>query len=87
MIEKLKELEFKCSKADPCLLYKENDDGMVIICVYVDDILIVGSQQSIEAAVRDLKTNFTVKRVGALQEYVGCTVLRSRREKNLQFSR
>ena len=85
LIEKLKELEFKRSKADPCLLYRENDDGMVIICVYVDDILIVGSQQSIEATVRDLKTKFTVKRVGALQEYVGCTVLRSGREKRVQF--
>ncbi len=32
---------------------------------------------------RDLKTKF--KRVGALQEYVGCTVLRSGREKKVQL--
>ena len=85
LIENLRELEFKRSKADPCLLYRENNDGMIIICIYVDDILIVGSQSSIEAAVQDLKTKFTVKRVGTLQEYVGCTVLRSGREKKVQY--
>ena len=50
LIEKVKELDFERSYADHCLLFQENENGIVILFIYVDDILIVGSRRGIEAA-------------------------------------
>ena len=84
-IDKLKELDFESSYSDPCLLFRENEDGIVILCIYVDDILIVGSSRGIEAAKRDLASRFSVKPIGKLQEYIGFKVIRAGRERRLLF--
>ena len=39
---------FTVSPADPCLLFKENDLGLCIIIMYVDDMLIIGKKEQIE---------------------------------------
>ena len=36
----LEELGFKASRADPCLYKKETKEGPIVICVWVDDILV-----------------------------------------------
>ena len=33
---------FQVSPADPCMLFKENELGVCIIIMYVDDMLIIG---------------------------------------------
>ena len=33
---------FKSSEADPCLVYKEDQRGVCIMLIYIDDMLIVG---------------------------------------------
>ena len=33
---------FKLSNADPCMLYKEDEKGVCIIIIYIDDMLIIG---------------------------------------------
>ena len=35
---------FQVSPADPCLLFKENELGICIIIMYVDDMLIIGKR-------------------------------------------
>ena len=35
---------FKVSPADPCMLFKENELGVCIIIMYVDDMLIIGKK-------------------------------------------
>ena len=35
---------FKMSPADPCMLFKENELGVCIILMYVDDMLIIGKK-------------------------------------------
>ena len=39
---KKKPFGFQVSPADPCLLFKENELGVHIIIIYVDDMLIIG---------------------------------------------
>ena len=39
---------FTVSPADPCLLFKENNLGICIIIMYVDDMLIIGKKEKIE---------------------------------------
>ena len=38
----IEELNFKKSLAEPCLLMRENELGVVIFCICVDDILCIG---------------------------------------------
>ena len=39
---------FKVSPADPCMLFKENELGVCIIIMYVDDMLIFGRKEWIQ---------------------------------------
>jgi Reverse transcriptase (RNA-dependent DNA polymerase) len=80
MIEKL---EFVKSEIDPCLLMREDDDGTVLLGLYVDDILMVGNIEAIEKAVKDLKNQYTIKDLGTIKEYVGVTVSKESKEISL----
>ena len=37
---------FKINKCDMCVYVKNTDKGYVIICLYLDDMLIIGSNQN-----------------------------------------
>ena len=39
---------FTVSPADPCMLLKENELGICIIIMYVDDMLIIGKNEQIQ---------------------------------------
>ena len=41
---------FKISEADPCLLYRENNLGICMIIIYVDDMMVIGHIESITDA-------------------------------------
>ena len=69
------DLGLKCFELDTCLLYKKSALGVVIICVYVDDMLMIGNQHAIDEVVEGLKKKFSLKILGKLEEYVGCKVL------------
>ena len=74
-IQKLEEeLQFARSKVDACLLYKKDDKGTVILCIYVDDACIFGNVEAVQKAKKDISDLFKVKDVGDLIEYVGVTV-------------
>ena len=49
---------FTVSPADPCLLFKENNLGICIIIMYVDDMLIIGKKEQIEDFASKMKKNF-----------------------------
>ena len=36
---------FTVSPADPCMLFKENNLGVCIIIMYVDDMLVIGKKE------------------------------------------
>ena len=39
---------FQVSPANPCMLFKENELGVCIIIMYVDDMLIIGKKEQIQ---------------------------------------
>ena len=49
---------FQVSPADPCMLFKENELGVCIIIMYVDDILIIGKKEQIQEFATKYKRNF-----------------------------
>ena len=63
---------FQVSPADPCLLFKENELGICIIIMYVDDMLIIGRKKQIEDFATKIQKVFSVKIQHNLADYLGC---------------
>ena len=63
---------FHVSPADPCMLFKENELGICIIIMYVDDMLIIGKKDQIQALASKIQEEFSVKIQHNLADYLGC---------------
>jgi phosphotransacetylase len=74
-IEVMKGKGYESTHAEPCLLKKVDENGTVIICVYVDDCILTGNRKAIDAAINDIETVFEIRRLGSLKEYIGCTIM------------
>ena len=64
-------LSFQKNRKDPCLLYKNDENGEIIICLYVDDSVIMGEEKALDQTEKDLNINFTVT-VEEMMNYMGC---------------
>ncbi len=56
----LKELGYTCSEYDTALFFKVEGNGIDIILVYVDDMLLAGTRKTIESLRDKLKSKFVV---------------------------
>ena len=63
---------FQVSPADPCMLYKQNELGICIIIIYVDDMLIIGKKEQIQELTNKIQKEFSVKIQHNLADYLGC---------------
>ena len=63
---------FTVSPADPCMLFKENNLGICIIIMYVDDMLMVGKKEQIQEFATMIQKEFSVKIQHNLAHYLGC---------------
>ncbi|KAH9667020.1 retrovirus-related pol polyprotein from transposon RE1 [Citrus sinensis] len=69
---------FKNSKSDTSLFFRRIESKIVIMLIYVDDIIITGSDsQGIEEVIKDLNTSFALKDLGNLNFFLGIQVQRS----------
>lgn len=69
---------FSCSKADPSMFILKNSQGTVILLLYVDDIILTGSSDSlIESVINYLASRFAMKDLGALHYFLGIEAKRS----------
>ena len=56
---------FKINKCDKCVYVKDTELGYVIVCLYVDDMLIVGSDDKMIASTKNmLNSRFDMKDMG-----------------------
>jgi len=59
------ESSFKINECDKCVYTKDTTHGYVILCLYVDDMLIIGSDDKIIRSTKDmLKSKFDMKDIG-----------------------
>ena len=67
---------FKQSTSDPCIYTSKTKlDGLFILAVYVDDILLAGkSQQKLAQVKADLGKRFQLKDMGELHYFLGVSV-------------
>ena len=70
----LKKLNFEVSLLDPCLMSRNDEHGTSILCIYVDDVLIIGNQKAIDKTIEDIGKVFNIRKEGKLNDYLGCIV-------------
>ena len=68
IVDKMQEGGFRLSEADPCMLYREDERGVCIIIIYIDDLLIISTEEAIDAAIRVLQGHFQVKDPTSLED-------------------
>ena len=76
IVDKMQEGGFQLSKADPCMLYRE-ERGVCIIIIYIDDMLIISKEEAIDATIQVLHSHFQVKYPTSLEDYLGVQIVQS----------
>ena len=67
------------SKSDHSVYYKNSQSGIILLVVYVDDIVITGSDsKSILSLKSFLHSHFHTKDLGMLKYFLGIEVMRSK---------
>ena len=68
------------SKSDHSIFYKKSDAGIILLVVYIDDIVIIGSDIiGISSLKSFLHTQFHTKDLGMLKYFLGVEVTRSKK--------
>ena len=70
----MKRFGFKTNAIDPCLLFRENHNGICIIALYVDDSIVAGHKSAIDQTIEEMKSVFSIKVQGTLDDYLGCDI-------------
>ena len=70
----LKKIDFEVSLLDPCLMIRKSKEGTVILCIYVDDVLMMGDKEAINKAIEDIMKEFSIRKEGKLHDYLGCII-------------
>ena len=69
---------FKINECDKCVYVKDNEHGYVIVCLYVDDKLIVGSDGKIIASTKNmLNSRFDMKDIRLANVILGIKIKRT----------
>ena len=71
-ITKKEPFGFTVNPADPCMLFKENELGICIIIMNVDDMLIIGKNEQIQEFATKMQKEFSVKIQHNPTDYLGC---------------
>ena len=71
----LRKINFTGGNADPCLMVRRDKHGIVFIAVYVDDSLLIGNDEAIDAVIKDIEeSGFKLKVTGTLEDYLSCEI-------------
>ena len=66
---------FKINEYDKCVYVKNTEHGFVIICLYVDDILIMGSNNEVIKTTKEMFNNkFNMKDLGVADVILGIKI-------------
>jgi hypothetical protein len=69
------ELGFTSCMYDPCILWRMDDDGIVLMGVYVDDVLIAASKVSkVDGLIMKMNARFKLRDLGYPKSFLGITV-------------
>ena len=70
--------DFKINECDKCVYVKGIENGYVILCLYVDDMLIIGSDDKMVKSTKAiLSTRFDMKDIRLADVILGIKILRT----------
>ena len=70
--------DFKINECDKCVYVKDIEHGYVIACLYVDDILIVGSDDKMITSTKNmLNSRFDIKNLRLVDVILGIKIKRT----------
>ena len=72
--ESCKVLEHKRNTIDPCVFFKWTNLGMLLMCSWIDDYLIVGNRADVLTAKKEFADAFECEDDGEMKEHVGCKI-------------
>ena len=80
-------IRFKRYKAKHCCYVKSFDNSFIILLLYVDDMLIVGSSiEEINNLKKQLSKQFAMKDLGAAKQIFGIRIIRDKVNGTLNLS-
>jgi hypothetical protein len=59
-------------------LPQRGEEGLVLIVLWIDDNLIIGSKKAVEKTKKDIMERFDCEDCGDIEEYVGCNMVRTK---------
>ena len=69
---------FKINESDKCVYIKCLDVGYVIVCLYIDDLLILGNNKAIIKSTKDmLSSRFDMKDLGVADVILGVKIIKT----------
>ena len=72
----MKKIGFEGGEVDPCLLVLKNGKGLCYIALYVNDNLLVGTTEVIDAVIASLKAEGLVLKIeDDLHDYFSCEIV------------
>ena len=74
LLKCMKDMQYCCNGADPCIYYKWTLDGLAIWVSWVDDLMFWGPKARVAAEKSELTSRFDCDDVGDVKDYVGCCV-------------
>ena len=81
------DLGFMTTRSDPCLYIKRHGSSVMIIALYVDDLLLAGSDiKAIGWMKQELSKRFEMKDLGEAKLCIGLEIQRDRSQRNLRLT-
>jgi len=72
----LRQAGFVGGNVDPCLFYRRNKKGTVVIAIYVDDNLIIGDEKAVDDVIEQMECfGFTLKVTDNMWDYLSCRIV------------
>ena len=69
---------FKINECDKCIYIKETQNEYILVCLYVDDMLIIGSNNEIITRTKNmLQSKFDMKDLGSADVILGIKITRT----------
>ncbi|KAL5725454.1 hypothetical protein ACHQM5_008596 [Ranunculus cassubicifolius] len=73
----LSQLGFKSSKSDSSLFIRKSSQGILVLLLYVDDIVLTGSDPNMSLFINELSKQFAMTDLGDLHYFLGMEITRN----------